>query len=125
MMSTSLVSLNLVLLFGLALLQTSPEELIVGLWRHRKNNVFLAFFKNGGMYFKIPSLQGAYEIYGKYNLMDKNLLKIELDSQYGAISGEPIFTNRQVLKVTIHKDKIVFHDLRINESDEQIFTRIK
>ena len=102
-----------------------PEELIVGLWKHHKDEVMFGFFKNGGMYFKISLAQGAYEISGKYQLMDRNLLKIELEQQYGFISGEPIFTNPQVFKVTIHEDKIIFHDLRINESEEQVFTRTK
>jgi hypothetical protein len=101
------------------------KESIVVIWKHRKEDVFLSFFKDGGMYFKIPLAKGDHEISGKYELMDGNLLKIELDQQYGTISGEPLFTNTQVLKVTVHEDKIIFHNLRINESDEQVFTRIK
>jgi hypothetical protein len=48
-----------------------------------------------------------------------------LDQLYGAISGEPLFKNPQVLRVTVREDSIIFHNLRINESDEQVFTRIK
>ena len=95
----------------------SSEELIVGTWKHCKDDVFFRFFKDGGMYVKIPL--------GKYELTDGNLLKIELDQPYGTISGEPLFTNPQVLKVTIHEDRIIIHDLKINESDEQVFTRIR
>lgn len=103
----------------------SSEELIVGVWKHSKDEVFFSFFKNGGMYFKFPLAKGVHEISGKYKLMDENLLKIEIDQQYGTISGKPLFTNPQVLKVTVHEDRIIFHNLRINESYEQVFTRIK
>jgi hypothetical protein len=124
-MITPWLLLTLASLFGLSYQKTHPEGLIVGLWKHRNADVFFRFFKNGGMYFKIPLAQGAYEISGRYTLMYRNLLKIELDCQYGSISGEPIFTNPQVLKVTIHEDKIIFHDLKINDSEEQEFIRIK
>ena len=103
----------------------SLEELIVGTWKHCKDDVLFRFFKDGGMYFKIPLARGGCEISGKYELIDGNLLKIELDQQYGTISGEPLFTNPQVLRVTVHEDSIIFHNFRINESDEQVFTRIK
>ncbi len=125
MMITPWFFLTLACLFALPYLKTPPEELIVGFWKHYKDDVFWVFFKNGGMYFKIPLAQGAYEFSGKYKLMDRNLLKIELDYQYGSMCGEPIFTNPQVLKVTIYENKIIFHDLRINEAEEQVFTRIK
>ncbi len=124
MMITPLLLLTLASIFGLAYQKKHPEESIVGLWKHRNADIFLRFFKNSGMYFKIPLAQGAYEISGKYTLMYENLLKIELDCHYGAISGEPIFTNPQILKVTIHQDKIIFHDLKINDSEEQEFIRI-
>ena len=117
--------LTLASLFGLAYQKTHPEESIVGLWKLRDADVFFRFFKNGGVYFKIPLAQGTCEISGKYTLMYSNRLKIELDQQYGAISGDPIFTNPQVLKVTILKDKIIFHDLKINDSEEHEFIRIK
>ena len=103
----------------------SSEELIVVTWKHCKDDVFFRFFKDGGMYVKIPLVRGGCEISGKYELTDGNLLKIELDQPYGTISGEPLFTNPQVLKVTIHEDRIIIHDLKINESDEQVFTRIR
>lgn len=77
------------------------------------------------MYFKIPLARGGHDISGKYELIDENLLKIQLNQQYGAISGEPLFTNPRVLRVTIHEDSVIFHNLMINESDEQVFTRIK
>ena len=125
MMITSFLLLNLAFLFGLSYQKTYPEELIVGLWKHRNADIFFRFFKNSGMYFKIPFAQGTYEISGRYTLKYNNLLKIELDSQYGAISGELIFTNPQGLKVTIHQDKIIFHDLKINDSEEQEFIRVK
>ena len=125
MIITSFLFLSLTFLFGLSYQKTYPEELIVGLWKHRNDDIFLGFFKNGGMYFKIPFAQGTYEISGRYTLKYNNLLKIELDSQFGAISGELIFTNPQGLKVTIHQDKIIFHDLKINDSEEQEFIRVK
>jgi hypothetical protein len=103
----------------------SSEELIVGTWKSCKDDVFIRFIKDGGMYFKIPLASGGCEISAKYELIDGNLLKIELDQQYGAISGEPLFKNPQVLRVTVREDSIIFHNLRINESDEQVFTRIK
>jgi hypothetical protein len=120
-----LVLLTFSLLFALSYLQAPPEELIVGLWKHNKDDVFFSFLKDGNMSFEIPVANGAYGITGKYMLIDENLLKIELDYQYGTISGEPIFTNPLVLKVTIHVNEIIFHDLKINESEEQNFIRIK
>ena len=113
------------LIFALCYLQATPEESIIGIWKHHKDDVFLAFFRDGIMSFKIPYIQGSYEIPGKYELMDGNLLKIEFDHQYGAISGEQIFTNPRVLKVTIHVNEIIFHNLSFNESKDQRFIRIK
>jgi hypothetical protein len=124
-MITPLFLLTLGLLFGLSFLQAPQEDLIVGLWKHHKDDVFFAFHKDGSMSFEIPVAQGAYGITGKYKLIDGNLLQIELDYQYGSISGEPIFTNPQILKVVIFEDKIIFHDLKINESKEHKFIRIK
>ena len=120
-----LVLLTLGLLIGLSFLQAPQEELIVGLWKHQKDDVFFAFRKDGSMSFEIPVAQGAYGITGKYKLIDGNLLQIELDYQYGSISGEPIFTNPQVLKVTIKENEIIFHGFKVNESKEQKFIRIK
>jgi hypothetical protein len=116
--------LTLPLTFALSYLKTPPEELIVGLWKHHKEDVFFGFFKNGGMYLKISLAHRTYEITGKYKLVDNNLLRIEIDYQYGTVSGKPIVITPQVLKVTIQKDKIIFHDLIINDSKEQEFTRI-
>jgi hypothetical protein len=124
-MITPWLFLTLASLLGFAYQKTHPEELLVGLWKHRNTDVFFRFFKNGGVYFKIPLAQGTCEISGRYTLLYSNLLKIELDQLYGAISGDPIFTNPQVLKVTIHQDKIIFHDLKINDSEEHEFIRVK
>jgi hypothetical protein len=120
-----LILMTLVPLFALSYLQAPPEEIIVGVWKHHKDDVFFVFFHDGSMKFKIPFTQGDYEIPGKYELMDRNLLNIELDHQYGSISGEQIFTNPRILKVTIHVNEIIFHGLKINESEEQKFIRIK
>jgi hypothetical protein len=117
--------LTLPLTFALSYLKTPLKELIVGLWKHHKEDVFFGFFKNSGMYFKISLAHGTYEITGKYKLVDKNLLRIEIDCQYGTVSGKPIFITPQVLKVTIQKDKIIFHDLIITDSEGQEFIRIK
>ena len=113
------------LMFALCYLQATPEESIVGIWKHHEDEVFLSFFHDGIMSFKIPYIQGSYEIPGKYEMMDGNLLKIEFDHQYGAISGEQIFTNPRVLKVTIHVNEIIFHNLSFNEFEDQRFIRIE
>jgi len=125
MMITLLLFLTLPLLIALSYLQESPEETIVGVWKHQKDDVFFVFFHDGSMSFKIPFAQGDYEILGRYELMDKDLLKLELTNQYGSISGEQIFPNPRVLKVTIKVNEIIFHDFKINESEEQKFIRIK
>jgi hypothetical protein len=117
--------LTLPLTFALSYLKTPPEELIVGLWKHHNEDVFFGFFKNGGMYFKISMAHRTYEITGKYKLVGRNRLRIEIDYQYGTVSGKPIIISPQVLKVTIQKDRIIFHDLIINDSEEQEFIRIK
>ena len=122
---TPLLLLTLAYLFALSYIESPPEELIVGLWKHHKDDVIFGFFKNGGMYFKISLAQGTYEISGKYQVMDRSVLKIELEQQYGFISGEPLFTKPHILRVTIHEDRIIFHDLMINKSEEQVFNRIK
>lgn len=124
-MITSLVFLTLGVVFSLSYLQISQEELIVGVWKHYKDDVFFIFLNDGSMCFKIPCAQRVYEISGKYKMIDRNLLKIELDYQYGAISGEPIFSTPQVLHVTIHENTIIFHGLKTNQSEEQKFIRIK
>jgi hypothetical protein len=70
------------LTLGLSFLQAPQEKLIVGLWKHHKDDVFFAFHKDGSMSFKIPVAQGAYGITGKYKFIDGSLLQIELDYQY-------------------------------------------
>jgi hypothetical protein len=125
LLSTPLLLLALFSIFSLSYVESNPEELIVGLWKHSRDEVLFGFFKNSGMYFKISHSQGIYEISGRYRLVDRNLLKIELDQEYGVISGEPLFTKPEILKVTIQEDRIIFHDLMINDSDEQVFNRIK
>ena len=118
------LSLTLVTL-ALSYIETPQKELIVGLWKHHKEDVFFGFFKNSGMYFKISLAHATYEITGKYKFVDRNLIKIEIDCLYGTVSGKPIFMTPQVLKVTIQKDKLIFHDLIINDSEEQEFIRMK
>jgi hypothetical protein len=122
---TPLLSLTLASLFALSYIDTPPDKLIVGLWKHHKDDALFGFFKNGGICFKISFAQGAYEISGKFQLMDRNLLKIKLDHQYGFISGESLFKTPQILKVTIREDRIIFYDLIINDLEEQVFNRIK
>ncbi len=126
-MEILLILMTLAPFFALSYLQAPPKEIIVGMWKHQKDDVFFVFFPDGRMKFKIPFPQGDYEIPGKYELLDQNLLKIELDHRYWAISGEQIFTNPRVLKVTIRVNDIIFHDLnlKINKSEEQRFIRIK
>jgi hypothetical protein len=111
--------------FCLAYAQAPLRETIVGVWKHHKDDVSFVFFNNGTMCFRIPFIQGISEITGKYECIDKQHLKIELDQQYTLESGEPIFTRPQILKLTIHENKIIFHDLKINEPEEQIFIRVK
>jgi len=123
-MITPLLFLALPLSFALSYLQESPEETIVGVWKHQKDDVFFVFLHDGSMSFKIPFAQGDYEIPGKYDLIDKNILKIEFNQQYGSISGEQIFTKPRVLKVTIKVNEIIFHGFKINNSEEQTFIRI-
>ena len=124
-MITPLLLSTFCLLFGLSFLQEPSKDLIVGLWKHHEDDVFFSFLKDGNISFEIPVAQGVYRITGKYTLINENLLNIELDYQYGTISGEPIFTNPQVLKVTIKVNEIIFHDFKIKESTEQKFIRIK
>jgi hypothetical protein len=124
-MITPLFLSTLCLFFTVSYLQRPHEKVIVGVWKHQKFDIFFKFSHDNSMLIKIPTLQGTCEISGKYNMLNRNLLKIELDYQYGAISGEPLFANSQVLKVTIHENKIIFHDLKITEPEEQVFVRVK
>ena len=120
-----LVLMTFAALFAFSHLHEPPEERIVGVWKHHKDDVFLFFSHDGSMKFKISYPQGDYEILGNYEFIDKNYLKIEFHHRYGAISGEQIFINPRVLKVTIHVNEMIFHNFNINESEDQKFIRIK
>ena len=120
-----LVLITFALLFAFSYLQEPLKEIIVGVWKHHKDDVFLFLFHDGSMKFKISYPQGDYEILGNYELIDKNYLKIEFNQRYGTISGEQIFINPRVLRVTIHANEIIFHGLQINEFEDQKFIRIK
>ena len=120
-----LVLMTFALLFAFSYLQEPLKERIMGVWKHHKDDIFLVFFHDRSMKFKISYPQGDYEILGNYELIDNNYLKIEFHHQYGAISGEQIFINPRVLRVTIHANEIIFHGLQINESEDQKFIRIK
>ena len=119
------VLIMLATLFACSYLQEPPKKRIVGVWKHHKDDVFLVFSRDGSMKFKISYPQGDYEIFGNYELINKNYLKIEFHHQYGAISGEQIFINPRVLKVTIHANEIIFHGLQINDFEDQKFIRTK
>jgi hypothetical protein len=124
-MSILFAILALSFFFCLAYAQAPLRETIVGVWKHQKDDVSFVFFNDGTMCFRIPFIKGISEIMGKYEMIDEKYLKIELDHQYTFESGKPILTKPQILKLTIHENKILFHDLKINELEEQIFIRVK
>ena len=124
-MLTFFFLLSLGFLFAFAHIQVTPEEMIVGVWKHHQEEVSFVFFDDGNMRLRIPVVQGVSELSGRYKLIEENLLQIQLDYQYGLASGQPMLSNPQVLKVTIHENEMIFHDLKINEPEEQLFIRIK
>ncbi len=123
-MITLLLFLTFASFFALTFGHQSPKEMLVGVWKHHRDEVFFSFHPDGSMTCKIPCAQGVYEISGTYELVEPNRLKIALNSQYGSHTGEPIFAIPQVLHVTIQEKTITFHDLRMAQSDEQEFVRI-
>jgi hypothetical protein len=123
-MITLLLFLTSASFFALTLVDKSPQEMLVGVWKHHRDEVFFSFRPDGSMTCTIPCAQGVYEIPGTYELMDPNRLKIVLNSQYGSHTGEPIIGIPQVLHVTIQANGITFHDLKMAQSEEQEFVRI-